>query len=417
MRRLTMINKCGLCGGMIRGNKCVNCGMPDQSQKYNLNTNVPKPKKDRNYEGNMSQSTTTYSKDKTAQRNEASKRLGDEIRRNMSRTVPPRPNTPPPRQQNPYGDARNRNGNGEQPKKRINVVALIIGGFVLLQVVIPLFATGLFYVADVVENFGDKAEDTSTSNWLTDEESVLSKDEDEIWYSFNYGEDAELRALAETGSEVDETLGYGAYEVGVHIPEGTYNIVCLDNCTFYVEDVENNRNIIEYLGDESVGVTSTEIDLYNGSVISIGDGSIQFLSSNGNVDAMYGIENENTDTIILDDILVVGEDIEAGFYDISVNDGNYGSIVVSKPDEKIALDEEGAIDIYNYEVGYLYRFYLSCTDWEVEEGSEVQTVWNVYLPDGTEIGIGSSLESCELTACEVSPPETSWENWLEISRN
>ncbi len=385
-----MINKCGLCGGMIRGGKCTDCGMPDRTQKYNLNTNVPKPEKNRNYEENIKQSTT--------------------------RRVPPRPNTSPPRPQNPFGNNGNNNQGNGGTKKRKNVVALIIGGFVLLQVVVPLFATGLFYVVDVVENIGDSTENTSTSNWLADEESVLSKAEDEIWYSFNYGDDAELRALAETGSEVDETLGYGAYEVGVHIPEGTYNIVCLENCTFYVKDVENNRNIIEYLGDESVGVTSTEINLYNGTVISIGDGSIQFLSNNGNVEAMYGIENENADTIILDDILLVGEDIEAGFYDISVYEGDYGSVIVSKPDEEIVMDEEGEIDIYNYEVGYLYRFYLSCTDWEVEEGSEVQTVWNVYLPEGTEIGISSSLESCELKVCEIAPPETSWENWLEISR-
>lgn len=194
------------------------------------------------------------------------------------------------------------------------------------------------------------------------------------------------RELSEEGENYETVLEPGIYEVGVHIPEGTYRAVMEEGSNGYINlrDEENSIYHFISLGDYEGAVNKKEdIRMYDGAVLEVSMGvEVQMYSENAQTDAMHGMDNPLTEEVTIRENVQAGVDFEPGVYDIfyisSENeDGMYGSITYTTP----IFGEES--EAYSYDVYFDGNLGMS-------------TYRNVVLPKGTTITM-EGLKAVKLT--------------------
>lgn len=195
--------------------------------------------------------------------------------------------------------------------------------------------------------------------------------EDEDPYQF-----AERELLAE-GEDYRVTLDPGEYRVGVHLPEGNYQIILADGSgTVSVDDYENSIYLWQGIGpDEEYDELKEWIDvrLYQGAMVEVsGNLRVEFTTDNGRTDCMEEqTKNPLTEQVVLKKgtELTAGKDFPAGVYDMG-SSGEWTNIRYEIPLYTDYEDEE---------MNFLSRSRFVSAD-------EIDSVYrNIVLPEGTKI--------------------------------
>lgn len=151
------------------------------------------------------------------------------------------------------------------------------------------------------------------------------------------------KELSENGEYVSYEMLPGCYIVGTHIPEGNYTITFVDGSygNAVIDDEENDIYMSHFFGENADEISSftelSDVRLYEGAYVEIsGDGLLLFESDNAQVDKIKGMDNpiDTTESVTLpisEEVYVVGEDIQEGFYDLFVEEG-YANVVIKCED-------------------------------------------------------------------------------------
>ena len=183
------------------------------------------------------------------------------------------------------------------------------------------------------------------------------------------------RELSDTGLNYETELTAGTYKGGVHIPEGTYEVVILPDeetgigdMVISMNDAENGIYYSVCLGEYEGIYNISDFRVYAGGVMDIeGRGTLLFGSSNAQSEAMYWLDNPNTQNYYVKNEFEVGVDVVPGVYDVYVESGS---------------------GIFDYEVMTTngYMVYQGKLIGDPESG--FAGVWkNVVLPEGTTVYI------------------------------
>ena len=135
------------------------------------------------------------------------------------------------------------------------------------------------------------------------------------------------------GDKYSETLAAGDYEVGVHIPEGTYSVQMIKSSisNFIVKDEANkikySRNL--YTSDGIASIKFKNVHLFTGATVKIesNDGAI-LVSENAQMNSMNQREpNTVKETFTIETDSVAGIEFPEGTYDITLMslEGEYGN--------------------------------------------------------------------------------------------
>lgn len=201
------------------------------------------------------------------------------------------------------------------------------------------------------------------------EEEALYEDQDPYQYV--------TRELSEYGEVFETVLEPGVYQVGVHIPEGTYTAEPAGNYEGYIQ-LRDDENGIYYLVDfgnyEGAVWRQNDIRMYDGAVFEVPLGMrVKLYSENAQIGAMHGMENPLAEEVVLSGNAVAGEDFEPGVYDIQflpVDDeiNEYGEVICTPSIEDMENGVEEKIISFD-----------ECWDTEIYH--------NVLLASGTTVVI------------------------------
>ena len=126
--------------------------------------------------------------------------------------------------------------------------------------------------------------------------------------------------MPETGDEVYYYLTPGIYEIGHHIPMGTYQIDIASGTWGNIEvyDEWNEIYLSEFLDADSDNTTMEDVMLFDGAYLVVHTcAEVQLSSYNAQAISVAGsISDGSQETIVLDGQLVSGEDFEPGAYNI-----------------------------------------------------------------------------------------------------
>lgn len=192
------------------------------------------------------------------------------------------------------------------------------------------------------------------------------------------------------------------YKGGVHIPEGTYEVVFLpeegaEDC--YVElcmmDEENSIYQHFYFSKSEEFYAIEDFRIYAGGIVKIeGRGSLYFGCTNAQSQDMRSEVNPNTQRYYLSDSFEVGTDIIPGVYDVICESGN---------------------GIFDYEVpvfGDYGEFSAYCGMLMGEEAGFSSELKNIVLPAGTMVYIdGMTVTLVPSEKIESEEYDTYYNNW------
>lgn len=261
-----------------------------------------------------------------------------------------------------------------KPVKKVNTqkktpkmgVAKVIG---ILAILLTVGSTLFQLVADI-----------GSELW---EENYYS--EEEVYYDpYEYVE----YELAEDGEIYQEFLEPGIYTVGMHIPEGNYQVILMSGEYGNIEINDSKNSIflyesLDYERQEIIG----DIRLYNGGYFVVETGiAVEIYSENAQPLSVKGFENPLTESVVVTEEMTAGEDFPAGVYDIcyeAVDEYSYGSAQYTITDAD----------------GYDYEYYIY-----FDGALEYETYHNVTLPKGAVITL-DTLESVTLIPSEIIPSE------------
>ena len=191
------------------------------------------------------------------------------------------------------------------------------------------------------------------------------------------------RELSETGATYDCVLGYGEYEIGAQIPEGTYEVELVSGeGSMQQDDPENSIYYYSYFSedesDTDAGDYLDDVRLYTGGHLKIDTGLVvQFHSENAQTEQMQLEENPLTEQVTLKagNTYTAGTDFPAGWYDVTEASG----VDWAELRYKIYLGElyDKENETLNYE-NYGLWFYDT-------DGSE--SYRNAVFPEGTELEV------------------------------
>lgn len=194
--------------------------------------------------------------------------------------------------------------------------------------------------------------------------------------------------LSEDGEVYQGYLEPGIYTVGMHIPEGKYQVI-LSSGEYGDIEINDSKNSIflyeslDYEGQEVID----DIRLYNGGYLIVGTGiSVEIFSENAQPYSVEGVVNSLTESVVVMDEMIAGEDFPAGVYDIcyeALEEYDYGSVQYAVTDAE----------------GYTYEFYI-----HFDGVLEYETYHNVSLPEGAVITL-EDLENITLIPSEIIPSE------------
>lgn len=333
-----MGKRCQLCGGKLKDNICVECGL-DNSKNDDMYTfgqseceHETLTHTHSEYENPLAGKTMTK---------DAQKQAKEVIRQRMKEQK---------KAAKQSGVGYGKTSQRKSKKGRVGVIIIIL--VVLFNVIVPIYA-------GIEEYFNSK-----TYSW--DEEDYYDGyDEPSDPYEYV------TRELSETGELYEVSLAAGLYKGGVHIPEGNY-YVTMESGKGSVElnDEENNIYQNYYFGDteeDEDNVTEVEdFRIYNGAIIEIEDQVVLHFKSE-NAQSVTAMPNPMTDSATLSDSFIVGEDIPAGVYDVKCLKGS-----------GIFDYEIDHGDGYSSYEGKLIGF---------ENDSFAGELKNIVLPEGTKVEI------------------------------
>ena len=191
------------------------------------------------------------------------------------------------------------------------------------------------------------------------------------------------RELSETGATYDCVLGYGEYEIGAQIPEGTYEVELVSGeGSMQQDDPENSIYYYSYFSedesDTDAGDYLDDVRLYTGGHLKIDTGLVvQFHSENAQTEQMQLEENPLTEQVTLKagNTYMAGTDFPAGWYDVTEASGVDWAELHYKIYLGDLYDKEN--ETLNYE-NYGLWFYDT-------DGSE--SYRNAVFPEGTELEV------------------------------
>lgn len=313
--------ECSLCGGRLNGHICSECGLDNS-------------KNDENYislrDSHRDSDSLTHSHSKYEPM--AGKTINVEYtKRPVHKTVQ------------------------KKREKRAPKLGIIIALFVIIANVVPMI-------------FGVMGE-LAYSDFIPVPEFGIEEIYPEDPYAFV------TRELSETGTHYEVELTAGTYKGGVHIPEGTYEVVFIPEEGSEYNDMAltmtDNRNGIYhsfYFGDQDELYNISDFRIYTDGIMELeGRGTLYFGSSNAQPQDMFWLDNPNTQNYYVKNEFEVGTDIVAGVYDVYIESGS---------------------GIFDYEVQTTngYTAYQGKLIGEKESG--FTSVWkNVVLPEGTTVYI------------------------------
>jgi len=317
------VKQCSLCGGKLDNNKrCTFCGLDntknDDQYKYLLNENDCK------------HAPLTYDHEES--------------------------------QKKKYPSAKYNGGNYKRAITKVTAKKKDSkGAFATIVSIITIIGAIVGITSSIAEDY----------NYQSHEEIHLEEERDPYAYVID--------DMPEDGEFYEVTLEPGMYKVGMDIPLGRYEAENVMGDSGYVK-IQDNRNGIflsEDIGyDEQERVS--DLRLYDDAYFIVSPNVIvKIYTKNAQNFSLEGQVNPLTQSVVITEELIAGEDFEAGVYDIvyqPTEETEYGSV------EYVITDEEG----YEYE----WSLYF-------DSGMGSQTFHNLLLPEDAVVTI-SDLESVTL---------------------
>lgn len=343
-----MGRRCQLCGGKLKNNICVECGL-DNSKNDDMYT-MEKRECEREslththneYENPIAGKTMTE---------EARERAKEAIRRRMK--------------EQKKSAKKNKKAGTYQSSSQYTVsnktkskgkTKTVFGVTIIILVTIAKIAGTVF----------DEVRDNSyeeTYSWHEEDYNVEIEETDPYEYV--------TRELSETGELYEVILTAGLYKAGVHIPEGNYSITLESGeGSLVLNDEENSIYQSYYFGETDEFEENVEqvedFRVYNGAIIEVVDQAVLHFKSE-NAQTVASIPNPMTESATLSDGFTVGEDIPAGVYDVKCLEGS---------------------GIFDYEIDHGDGY----TSYEgkligFENSSFTGELKNIVLPEGTKVEI------------------------------
>lgn len=355
--------ECYLCGGKLINGRCSSCGLDNtklDKKNYRLNESSFDRKKKQNV-GHLCESHNGRKR----------KKLQVEYQQKEN----PRIEIPQTGQMQPGGPtvfnpARKAHTGSYEEQKKARKISGILSGII---VAIVAFTSIAGSVGDFISSFGDDFH-SSDYDW-NDNGSEVESEYDPYMNT--------TRELSEAGATYDCVLGYGEYEIGAQIPEGTYEVELVSGeGSMQQDDPENSIYYYSYFSedesDTDAGDYLDDVRLYTGGHLKIDTGLVvQFHSENAQTEQMQLEENPLTEQVTLKagNTYTAGTDFPAGWYDVTEASGVDWAELRYKIYLGNLYDEE--YETLNYE-NYGLWFYDT-------DGSE--SYRNAVFPEGTELEV------------------------------
>ena len=373
--------ECYLCGGKLINGRCSSCGLDNtklDKKNYRLNESSFDRKKKMTYSQkrqNDTGETKNREKKKDAghlcESHNGRKRTQTEYQQKEN----PRIEIPQTGQMQPGGPtvfnpARKVHTGSYEEQKKARKISGILAGII---VAIVAFTSIAGSVGDFISSFGDDFH-SSDYDW-NDNGSEVESEYDPYMNT--------TRELSETGATYDCVLGYGEYEIGAQIPEGTYEVELVSGeGSMQQDDPENSIYYYSYFSedesDTDAGDYLDDVRLYTGGHLKINTGLVvQFHSENAQTEQMQLEENPLTEQVTLKagNTYTAGTDFPAGWYDVTEASGVDWAELHYKIYLGDLYDKEN--ENLNYE-NYGLWFYDT-------DGSE--SYKNAVFPEGTELEV------------------------------
>lgn len=355
--------ECYLCGGKLINGRCSSCGLDNtklEKKNYRLNESSFDRKKKQNV-GHLCESHNGRKR----------KKLQVEYQQKEN----PRMEIPQTGQMQPGGPtvfnpARKAHTGSYEEQKKARKISGILAGII---VAIVAFTSIAGSVGDFISSFGDDFH-SSDYDW-NDDGSEVDSEYDPYMNT--------TRELSETGATYECVLGYGEYEIGAQIPEGTYEVELVSGeGSMQQDDPENSIYYYSYFSEEEsdtdAGNYLDDVRLYTGGHLKIDTGLVvQFHSDNAQTEQMQLEENPLTEQVTLKagNTYTAGTDFPAGWYDVTEASGVDWAELHYKIYLGALYDKEN--EDLNYE-NYGLWFYDT-------DGSEAYR--NAVFPEGTELEV------------------------------
>ena len=355
--------ECYLCGGKLINGRCSSCGLDNtklEKKNYRLNESSFDRKKKQNV-GHLCESHNGRKR----------KKLQVEYQQKEN----PRMEIPQTGQMQPGGPtvfnpARKPHAGSYEEQKKARKISGILSGII---VAIVAFTSIAGSVGDFISSFGDDFH-SSDYDW-NDDGSEVESEYDPYMNT--------TRELSETGATYECVLGYGEYEIGAQIPEGTYEVELVSGeGSMQQDDPENSIYYYSYFSEEEsdtdAGNYLDDVRLYTGGHLKIDTGLVvQFHSDNAQTEQMQLEENPLTEQVTLKagNTYTAGTDFPAGWYDVTEASGVDWAELRYKIYLGNLYDKE--YENLNYE-NYGLWFYDT-------DGAE--SYRNAVFPEGTELEV------------------------------
>ena len=358
--------ECSLCGGKLDSNNiCVECGLDNSKSDENY---ISAGKTHHDSEA-LTQVHTEYDPmaGKTVTRDSMKKASSNKKQKTS--------------QGNTYKTNPSRTTVKSQKKK--SRVGLVVAVIVVLANLVPV-------LMDLVEDVSDNLRTPEYE--LGYEEVVAEIETDPYAYV--------TRELDPEGMNYEAELTAGTYKGGVHLPEGTYEVVFIpeegvESCymDLSMNDMENGIYQTIYFGDSEQLYAIDDFRVYTGGIVNIeGRGTLYFGSSNARPQDMRSEANPNTQNYYLIDSVEVGTDIAPGVYDVICESGS------------------GIFD-YEVETSEGYSIYCGKLIGDQESGF-AGSLKNIVLPEGTMVYIdGLTVTLIPSDRIESEEYETFYDNY------
>ena len=355
--------ECYLCGGKLINGRCSSCGLDNtklEKKNYRLNESSFDRKKKQNV-GHLCESHNGRKRKKL----QVEYQQKENPRIEISQTGQMQPGGP-----TVFNPARKAHAGSYEEQKKARKISGILSGII---VAIIAFTSIAGSVGDFISSFGDDFP-SSDYDW-NDDGSEVESEYDPYMNT--------TRELSETGATYDCVLGYGEYEIGAQIPEGTYEVELVSGeGSMQQDDPENSIYYYSYFSedesDTDAGDYLDDVRLYTGGHLKIDTGLVvQFHSENAQTEQMQLEENPLTEQVTLKagNTYTAGTDFPAGWYDVTEASGVDWAELRYKIYLGNLYDEE--YETLNYE-NYGLWFYDT-------DGSE--SYRNAVFPEGTELEV------------------------------
>ena len=279
--------ECSVCGGNIKRNKCVQCGLSENSNASSKFSEV-------DFNDNE-QGFAEVENNSNGQEFAENNSYGDELYEQEKK-------------QQTY---QNTHVNSGTKKKKSKDFAKHI-------LMIVLFLVTMYIVVIIVAEW---AQGGQSKNKIEGNAEIVDFAKNKKNYEFL--EDT----MSETGENYNKVVINGNYKVGVHIPEGIYTIKTINtNSQFGVDDAKNGIHIIEYNYDfdkdeRAENIEYRNVYLFDGATLEVySPGSMELISENAQTSTLKKIEpNAVKETIEIKNEYIAGIDFPEGTYNIELD--------------------------------------------------------------------------------------------------